>query len=139
MQYIKSCGFIAYKTLKNTNYYLVIRSLNGDVGFPKGHMETGESEIETAIRELKEETNIEVNVTDGFRRQIEYPMPGRPDTIKQSVYFLGECISNHIICQETEVENADFIPFSEALELLTFEDTKKMLKDAEVFLSAKNI
>ena len=139
MQYIKSCGFIAYKTLKNANYYLVIRSLNGDVGFPKGHMETGESEIETATRELKEETNIEVNVTDGFRRQIEYPMPGCADTIKQSVYFLGECISDNIICQKTEVENADFLPFDKALELLTFEDTKKMLKDAEEFLSAKNI
>jgi 8-oxo-dGTP pyrophosphatase MutT (NUDIX family) len=134
MRYIKSCGFVAYKTLENVNYYLIIRSINGDVGFPKGHMEIGESEIEAAIRELKEETNIEVNIAKGFRRQIEYPLPGRADAIKQSVYFLGECITDNIICQEGEIADAAFLPFSEALSALTFDDTKRILEDAEEFL-----
>ena len=72
MTYIKSCGFVAYKRIENINHYLIIQSLNGDVGFPKGHMESGESELETAIRELKEETGVDVKVIQGFRRQIEY-------------------------------------------------------------------
>ncbi len=134
MKYIKSCGFVAYKTLENVNYYLIIRSINGDIGFPKGHMESGESETETAIRELKEETNIEVNITRGFSRQIEYPLPGRADAIKQSVYFLGECITDNIICQEGEVAEAEFLPFSEALSALTFDETKRILRDAEEFI-----
>lgn len=134
MKYIKSCGFVAYKTLENVNYYLIIRSINGDVGFPKGHIEIGESEIETAMRELKEETNIEVKMVDGFRRQIEYPLPGLTDAIKQSVYFLGECITDNIICQEGEVAEAEFLPFSEALSALTFNDTKRILRDAEEFI-----
>ena len=134
MKHIKSCGFVVYKTLKNVNYYLIIRSINGDVGFPKGHIEIGESEIETATRELKEETNIEVRMVDGFRRQIEYPLPGRADAIKQSVYFLGECITDNIICQEGEVAEAEFLPFSEALSALTFDETKRILRDAEEFI-----
>ena len=55
MNYEKSCGFVVYKKIDNINYYLLIKSLNGDVGFPKGHMELGETEIQTAIRELKDE------------------------------------------------------------------------------------
>ena len=134
MRYIKSCGFVAYKQIKSKNYYLIIKSLNGDVGFPKGHMEIGESELETAIRELKEETGVEVNVISGFRCQIEYPLPQVPDTIKQSVYFLGKCTSDDIICQESEVSEAEFVSFDDALDLLTFEETKNILRDAEKFI-----
>ena len=131
MKYIKSCGFVAYKQVNGENYYLIIKSLNGDVGFPKGHMEPGESEEQTAIRELKEETGISVNLITGFRKQIEYELKFVPDTIKQSVYFLGECVSDKIICQEAEVAEASFVSYYEAIEILTFEETKNILKDAE--------
>ena len=134
MTYIKSCGFVAYKRIENINHYLIIQSLNGDVGFPKGHMESGESELETAIRELKEETGVDVKVIQGFRRQIEYELRRVPDTIKQSVYFLGECTSDKIICQEAEVAEAGFIPYEDALKILTFEETKSILKDAEAII-----
>ena len=140
MRYVKSCGFVAYKQIGNEKYYLIIKSLNGDVGFPKGHMEPGESELETAIRELKEETGIDVNVVQGFRRQIEYELRRMPDTIKQSVYFLGECVSDNIVRQEAEVTEAGFVSYEDALKLLTFEETKNILEDAEKFLDkTKNI
>ena len=140
MRYIKSCGFVAYKQIGNEKYYLIIKSLNGDVGFPKGHMEPGESELETAIRELKEETGVDVKVIPGFRRQIEYELRRIPDTVKQSVYFLGECISDNIVCQEAEVTEAGFVSYEDALKLLTFEETKNILEDAEKFLDkTKNI
>ena len=134
VRYIKSCGFVTYKQIEGVNHYLIIKSLNGDVGFPKGHMEHGESELETAIRELKEETGVDVKVIQGFRREIEYKLHRIPDTIKQSVYFLGECTSDKIICQEAEVAEAGFIPYEDALKILTFEETKSILKDAEAII-----
>ena len=134
MNYVKSCGFIVYKRVNNKRFYLVIRSLNGDFGFPKGHTEPGESEIETAIRELKEETGIEVKIIEGFRRQIEYELRNIPNTIKQSVYFLGECTSDKIICQESEVSDARFFSYEDAIKILTFEETKSILIDAEKFI-----
>ena len=120
--------------IDDKNYYLIIKSLNGDVGFPKGHMEKDESEIETAIRELKEETNIDVEVLDGFRIQIEYKMPNMIDVMKQSVYFLGRCITDDIICQENEVFFAKFMSYYEAIEVLTFEETKLILQEAEKYI-----
>ena len=136
MRYIKSCGFVAYKQIESRNYYLIIKSLNGDVGFPKGHMEIEESELQTAIRELKEETGIEVSVIPEFRRQIEYPLLLTPNAIKQSVYFLGKCTSDNILCQESEVAEAEFVSYEDAIERLTFEETKNILRDAELFIQS---
>ena len=137
MKYNKSCGFVVYKKINNQNNYLIIKSSNGDFGFPKGHMEKEESEIQTAIRELKEETNVEVRLIDGYRYQIEYRMPNMLDTIKQSLYFLGECIHDDIICQPNEVLEAKFLTYDEALKVLTFEETKNILKKAEEFLASE--
>ena len=135
IKYVKSCGFVAYKQIESRNYYLIIKSLNGDIGFPKGHMEENESELETAIRELKEETGVEVDPITGFKYQIEYPLPRVADTIKQSVYFLGRCTSDNILCQETEVAEAEFASYEDALKLLTFEETKDILTSAEAFIN----
>lgn len=139
MRYIKSCGFIAYKQIENCNYYLIIESLNGDVGFPKGHMEEGETEIQTAIRELKEETGIEIELFPGFRHQIEYPLFRLPNTIKQSVYFLGKCKSDIITTQKSEVKEASFLSYNDALESLTFDETKEILRKAEKALCQRHI
>ena len=136
MKYIKSCGFIVYKIVNDKLLFLVIGSKNGDVGFPKGHMEKDETETQTAFRELKEETNIEVLLIEGFRYQIEYPLPKKKDTIKQSIYFLGKCINEDIICQEKEVDEAKFLTLEESLELLTFDETKKMLQLANDYLNS---
>ena len=136
MKYIKSCGFVVYKEINGKNYYLIIEATNGDIGFPKGHMEKDETELQTAVRELKEETNIEVLLIEGFRYQIEYPLPNKKDTIKQSVYFLGKCINDKIICQEKEVIEAKFLTFEEALLALTFDETKKLLQLANDYLNS---
>ena len=119
----KSCGIVAYKTIDNVNYYLLIRAYNGDVGFPKGHVEAGESEIETAVRELKEETNAEVEIIPGFRRE--------KNVSKEVIYFLGKCTYDHIIPQRKEISEARFIPYQEAAEMITFEDSRRILEDAE--------
>ena len=102
---------------------------------PAGKLDAPDEDPESAaIRELKEETGVDVKVIQGFRREIEYKLHRIPDTIKQSVYFLGECTSDKIICQEAEVAEAGFIPYEDALKILTFEETKSILKDAEAII-----
>ena len=139
MRYIKSCGAVVFTRLNNEIHYVIIRQTNGDWGFPKGHMELNETEYETAIRELKEETNVEVQVIDGFRRQIEYKFPNKANVMKQSVYFLGKCTAVDVVCQETEVSEALFVPIEVALELLSFEDTKNILKEADIYLDTLSL
>lgn len=134
MKYEKSCGFIAYKEQQAERLYLIIRASNGEYGFPKGHMEHNETEYETAVRELKEETNIRVQRIDGFRRQIQYRFPNKVNVTKQVVYFLGKCTQDRIVCQESEVSEAIFVPLERAIRLLSFEDTKTLLKEADAYL-----
>ena len=135
MHYEKSCGFIAFTEVDGANRYLLIKGLNRDIGFPKGHVEGEEREIETALRELKEETNIEVEVIDGFRWQIDYRLPRALDVMKETVYFLGRCKdSEALIYQREELRDAFFLPYEEAVEALTFDEARKMLKAAEAYL-----
>ena len=134
MKYEKSCGFVAYQETAGIRLFLLIRALNGEYGFPKGHVEQGETELETAVRELKEETNIAVRIIDGFRRQISYRFPSKENVIKQAVYFLGKCTADRIICQTSEVSEAIFLPLDQALALLSFEDTKSILREANAYL-----
>lgn len=138
MIYKKSCGFVAYKEIENERLYLIVRTSNGEYGFPKGHVENNETEHETAIRELKEETNIEVQMINGFRRQIEYEFPNRADVMKISVYFLGKYLKDEIICQESEVLEARFVPMKTALELLSFEETRNILREADTYIESMN-
>lgn len=132
---IKSCGFVAFTSVGGKCLYLIIKSHNGDVGFPKGHVELGESEIETAVRELREETGVEVELFDGFRRSVEYKLPRTKDAIKETVYFLGRCTNPEALArQENEVAEVEFMPYDKALELLTFEETKRVLTEAQSFI-----
>lgn len=134
MKYETSCGFVAFRVEGGMPHYLVIRAHNGEWGFPKGHMEPGETEIETACRELLEETGVSVTPVPGFRRAIEYPVLSRPGTIKRAIYFLGQCGAETPVCQEAEVAEAAFLPLKEAMVRLTFRDTRDILAEADAQL-----
>ena len=64
----KSCGCVIIENDK----VLLIKQIQGNWGFPKGHMEVGETEVETAIREVKEETNLDVEINENKRYTLEY-------------------------------------------------------------------
>ena len=138
MIYEKSCGFVVYKESSGVREYLLVSALNGKYGFPKGHVERGETEYETAVRELKEETNLEVRFVDGFRRQIEYRLPQKRDTMKRCVYFLGEYIEGEIICQEEEVLDAVFVDFDQAMQIIPFTNARAVLQEADEYINTLN-
>lgn len=65
--YEKSCGaVIFYKSRQNTKILLVKNSNGRYWSFPKGHIEDGENEHQTAIREIKEETGLDVVIERAF-------------------------------------------------------------------------
>ena len=136
MDYEKSCGYVVYKLENNKILYLILQSLNGEWGFPKGHVEKDESEIETANRELFEETNLIVEHIPGFRAVTEYIMVKYNNKKKQVVYFVGKHLKNEIKCQDTEVKNAIFVSYEEAQNLLNFKETKAVLEEADLFIKS---
>ncbi len=121
-----SCGTITFYKGK----VLLIKQNRGYVGFPNGHMEKGQTEEETAIRETKEETNIDVKVHKDKKYCINYTINN--SISKDVVFFLAEPISFDIQKQDSEIEKSMWVDKSLVCEYLSYDDTK------EVFLEALN-
>lgn len=122
MKHEKSCGAVIIKN----NKVLVLQQVAGHWGFPKGHVEKGETEVETAIREIKEETNLDVEINEKYRYTEEYsPAEG---ITKEVVYFTAKQTGGSIEAQEEEVKKIEWLTYAEALDRLTYQNSKKMLK-----------
>lgn len=120
----KSCGGVVFTREDGRVRYCVIRQRNGDYGFPKGHTEPGETERETALREIREEVGLSVRLLDGFREELYYPLKRRPGYRKHTVYFLGEFAGETPVCQPEEVTEASLMPYEQAMETIVFADLR---------------
>lgn len=115
----KSCGCIVFYNGK----VLVEKSINGFYGFPKGHIEKGETEVECAIRETLEETGIRAKVDSSNRFEISYLVH---DNILKSVIFFISSLdgSDDISIQEEEVSSACWVDINSVRDILTFDNLK---------------
>lgn len=129
-KYEKSCGVVVFN---DKGEVLMVHHIQGHWGIPKGHIEENETEIETAIREVFEETNIKTSVIDGFREVITY-CP-KEKTIKDVVFFVGNALNTDTVGQESEVDLVKFVKYEEALDLMSskYSDMKKVLRKANEF------
>ena len=134
MKLEKSCGAVVYTHADGALKYLLIQSLEGFWGFPKGHMEPGETEEETALREIMEEVHLQVTLRKGFRTADEHPIPGKPGVIKQIVYFCAAYDHQDFAPQASELSAAALVTYEEALGLFQFESSRRILKEANDFL-----
>ena len=124
MKYETSCGAVVFTKENQAIKYLLIQNKEGIYGFPKGHMEGTESERETALREVFEETHVNVTLLDGFRTVDEHPIPQKENTIKQIIYFLGFFENQKIIYQEEELSSACLVSYAEAMNLFSIRKFK---------------
>ena len=115
---------------------MIIRSKGGVHGFPKGHVERDETERETALREIREEVGLRVRLFDGFRTEVERPLPKKPGVIKTIVYFVAEYAGQEIRPQPTELSGAELLSYEEAMAVLEFDTAKRVLNEANAFLIA---
>jgi len=134
----KSSGIILF-TGDKERLYLLLHYAAGHWDFPKGHIESGESEVEAARREAKEETGLaEVELIDGFREKIEYYYKRGSKTIhKEVIFFLGHTTTHPKAHLSHEHIGYEWLPYGEALEKLTYDTAKALLKKAERTLQAK--
>ena len=127
----KSCGNIVFKKENDILKVLLVHHNLGHYGMPKGHVELNETEEETALREVFEETGISSYIIDGFREMITYSP--KENVIKDVIYFVGETNDFETTPQISEVSEAFFTETSKAVELVTHEEEKKVLEKAIEF------
>jgi bis(5'-nucleosidyl)-tetraphosphatase len=135
----KSCGAVVF--LKNTDVkYLLLHYGAGHWDFVKGNVETHESEKETVIRELQEETGIaDAQFIEGFREKIEYFYRRQGATIhKEVIFFL---IETHTEKVELSFEHVGYtwLDYQSAMERLTFKNAKAALQKAYELLKVRGI
>ena len=127
----KSCGAVLYKMIDDTPYFVLVR---GSVyGFPKGHVEDGETEVQTALREIREETGVTPRLDPRFRREIEYASPVRRGR-KRVVFFLAECADGEDPHPSHEIRSLVMKPYAEAMGLLRHVNLKKVLEEANAYI-----
>lgn len=132
----KSCGVIIYLDKPDTRYLVVKSKTNGHWGFPKGHIEENETEIDAAIREVKEETGLEVLIHEDFKTSMEY-MISESAIRKEVILFLGTPMSTTVTIQESEIAMYKWVTFTDTLNLFEYENQKQSLKQAHEFLKKK--
>jgi 8-oxo-dGTP pyrophosphatase MutT (NUDIX family) len=98
------------------------------VAFPGGHVEKGEPFVDAAIREVYEETGVQIRIYSDFRETVRYhPMPG---VSKEVAYFLTETNRSEIRPRPGEIAQVEWVPLEQAEASLTHENDKTVLRAA---------
>jgi 8-oxo-dGTP pyrophosphatase MutT (NUDIX family) len=133
MKYEKSCGAIIYQEVGGSIHFLIIKNRDGKHwGFPKGHVEAGETEEETALREVFEEVGLKIKIVSDFRGGFKYKVNER--TEKEIVYFLAESKSSIVKVQVEEIEEFKWCKLDEAIKVLTYNDDRRLLIESQKYL-----
>ncbi len=133
----RSCGAVVFTRKSGQFRYLLVQNPHGVYGFPKGHMEGTETELETATREIREETGLQVRYIDGFHTYDIYPSPKIEGWMKRVDYFLAEFEGQEYHLQASEIAGGGLYTFGEAMELLQYGGCQRILQEADKYLQDK--
>ena len=126
-------GVIVFYEENGKVYFLVLQQVQGHWSFPKGHAEEGESKLETALRELKEETGIDKVelISNNVMINEEYVIKkeGKEDIHKTVEFFIGETSEKNILIQENEIFDHKWITVDDD-DSLTYESSKRIINKA---------
>ncbi|MCX6720816.1 MAG: NUDIX domain-containing protein [Candidatus Staskawiczbacteria bacterium] len=155
----KSAGAIIFRKDGDKTYYLLLHYPSGHWEFPKGHIEGKESEEDAARREVGEETGIkDIKILPGFKKYAKYffkqyptkallgNLTGKSEPARHNVEALGGWIFKLVtfFVAETKTKAVEishehkgflWLPIDEAIKRTTFKNSKKLLKEANDFVT----
>lgn len=131
--YEKSCGAIVYRTRDDgvIEYLVLYQHRSGTWSLPKGHIAAGETEEETALREVWEETGLKVSLQNGFRREMSYTVSAK--ALKHVVFFLARA-QGELTLGENEISDYIWAEKSAAIRRLGGRNMGKVVEAAEAFI-----
>lgn len=127
--YEKSCGAIVIYKRGDRCKILLVKNHNGrNYSFPKGHVEQGETEQQTAVREVKEETGLDIRIIDSFREVADYCPFGK--IRKRVVFFMAQTMSDKVHIQEEEIDSYIWVDLDEAHNRCTYDNDLRVIRKA---------
>jgi 8-oxo-dGTP pyrophosphatase MutT (NUDIX family) len=130
----KSAGAVVFRNTPGGRLYLLLQNA-GRWDFPKGGVEKGESELQTVLREVREETGLkDLKIVPGFRKMIEYFYRRNGKNIHKQVVYLLAVSTEEKVKISFEHQGFGWFPYHKALERASYENSKLTLAEAENFL-----
>ena len=138
MKHEKSCGAIIFRKVRGKYAVLLIKNRYVDFwSFPKGHVEAGENEYQTAIREVKEETGIDIKIENGFRMESIYFIGKNKNIEKKVVYFASITTRAYVEPQREEISAFKWFYEDEFPEEKSFENDRTIFYEALTFIKSR--
>ncbi len=131
----RSAGAVVYRTAapERRDFLLLLNAGRWD--FPKGNMEEGETELQTVLREVAEETGLKhISVVPGFRRIIEYNYRRQGKNVHKFVTYMLASTEDGDVRISDEHQGFGWYPYEEALQQVSYENSKVTLLEAEKFI-----
>ncbi|XP_034388189.1 bis(5'-nucleosyl)-tetraphosphatase [asymmetrical] [Cyclopterus lumpus] len=143
---LRACGFIVFRRLAGCTpppdgiEYLLLQTSYGKHHWtpPKGHVDPDEEDLTTALRETKEEAGLgaeQLQVIDGFARELRYEVRGRP---KEVLYWLAELRDpGTAVTLSDEHQDYRWARLEEACTLAEYKDLQDTLRAAHTHLEVQ--
>lgn len=126
---------IFYDSGGNGPVYLVMSNRKGYWEFPKGHVDPGETDEQAALREVQEETGLKnLKVIPGFKVTIRYTYKREGIKSKKEVIFFLMQAEPSAVEVSDEHTGYLWLPYEKALQQISYQNAKKVLKKAHSFL-----
>lgn len=131
-----SIGAVLFNFKYKKPYFLLLHYNSGHWDFPKGNKETGETDQETILREIREETGIvDINIYEDFRKEVFYNYKRKKSLIsKEVIYFLAKTSKWDVILSKEHI-GYKWESYSSALEIITYENSRTILRQAFDFIN----
>lgn len=131
--YEHSCGAVVFRKIFDEYRFLLIKNKRScNWGFPKGHMEKGETREDTARREVLEETGLHIKIFDDFCFESRYKIGNKIE--KRVDVFLASTADTQTLIQKEEVDDYIWLRFRDALTTLKFDNDKEILEAAKKYM-----
>lgn len=136
----KSVGAVIFRRERDETLFLLLHYDAGHWDFPKGHMEQNETEQQTLLREVQEETGLEkLELLHGFKQQTSYFFRREGRAIfKEVVFYLVETREEKIKLS-SEHKGFQWMPFEQAAKKITFKNSRSVLLKAKQFLQQSSL